>query len=123
MRYTGLLAAVAVASVLAVAARQARWEVVGPGGGGTMYFPAISPHDPSRVLVYCDMTGSYITDDAGASWRMFNLRSTSSFFAFDPVDRDTIYTYGLGLWRSTTRTRPRLRASGSPATTAKRAST
>lgn len=66
-----------------------------------MYLPTISPHNPSRVLVYCDMTGSYITDDAGASWRMFNLRTTTSFFVFDPVDQDTIYAYGLGLWRST----------------------
>ncbi len=83
------------------AARQDRWEVIGPGGGGTMFCPSVSPHDPARVLVYCDMTGSYITDNAGESWRMFNLRTTTSFFAFDPVQPDTIYAYGLGLWRST----------------------
>ena len=53
------------------------------------------------MLVRCDMTGSYITDDAGESWRMFNLRTTTSFFVFDPVDPETIYTYSLGLWRST----------------------
>lgn len=65
-----------------------------------MFQPTISPHNPSRVLVFCDMTGSYITEDAGESWRMFNLRTTTSFFVFDPVDPDTIYTYGLGLWRT-----------------------
>lgn len=102
MRYGVLLAGLAAIVMLAGAgARQDRWEIVGPGGGGTMYLPTISPHNPSRVLVSCDMTGSYITDDAGVSWRMFNLRTTTSFFVFDPVDPDTIYAYGLGLWRST----------------------
>src|SRR5258706_7947543 len=46
---------------------------VGPGGGGALFAPAISPHDPGRVLVACDMTGSYISYDAGEAWRMFNL--------------------------------------------------
>src|SRR6266850_3353125 len=102
MRCRAVIAGLAIGSMLsAVAARQDRWEIVGPGGGGTMFFPTISPHNSSRVLVYCDMTGSYITDDGGASWRMFNLRATTSFFVFDPVGPDTIYAYGLGLWRST----------------------
>lgn len=101
MRSRLLLASVAAAATLAAGARQDRWEVVGPGGGGAMYYPTISPHDSSRVLLRCDMTGSYITNDAGESWRMFNLRTTTSFFVFDPVDPETIYTYSLGLWRST----------------------
>ncbi len=65
-----------------------------------MYYPTISPHDSARVLLRCDMTGAYITEDAGASWRMFNLRTTTSFFVFDPADPQVIYDYGLGLWRS-----------------------
>ena len=101
MRSRLLLASLAAAATLAAGARQDRWEVVGPGGGGAMYYPTISPHDSSRVLLRCDMTGSYITNDAGESWRMFNLRTTTSFFVFDPVDPETIYTYSLGLWRST----------------------
>lgn len=76
------------------------WKIIGPGGGGAMFHPAISPHNPSRVLVACDMTGSYLTHDGGASWRMFNLRSPASFFAFDPVDPRTLYAYASGLWRS-----------------------
>ena len=44
-----------------------RWRViVGPGGGGTMRRPAISPHDTRFVVEGCDMTGAYITRDAGA---------------------------------------------------------
>jgi photosystem II stability/assembly factor-like uncharacterized protein len=101
MQRPWLIAGFAAACLLAAAGRQDRWEVIGPGGGGTMYYPTISPLDPSRVLVYCDMTGSYITSDAGATWRMANLRATTSFFVFDPVQPDTIYAYGLGLWRST----------------------
>jgi hypothetical protein len=37
------------------------WEFVGPGGGGAMFSPTVSPHDPGVALVSCDMTGSYIT--------------------------------------------------------------
>jgi len=46
------------------------------------------------------MTGSYITHDAGKSWRMFNLRGVVEFFVFDPLDRKVIYAQSNGLWRS-----------------------
>jgi photosystem II stability/assembly factor-like uncharacterized protein len=46
------------------------------------------------------MTGSYITHDAGKSWRMFNLRGVVQFFVFDPLDRKVIYAQVNGLWRS-----------------------
>lgn len=65
-----------------------------------MFHPTISPHDANTVLVACDMTGAYITHDAGRSWRMFNLRGVVHFFAFDPVERNTIYAGATGLWRS-----------------------
>jgi len=48
-------------------ARLDRWRVIGPGGGGTMRRPAISPHDPRVVMLGCDMTGAYLTADGGAS--------------------------------------------------------
>ena len=79
----------------------ARWRVIGPGGGGAQFFPTISPHDAQRVLVACDMTGSYVSNNAGASWRMFNLRDKANFFVFDPVEKDTMYAEAGGLWRST----------------------
>jgi photosystem II stability/assembly factor-like uncharacterized protein len=66
-----------------------------------MFFPTISPHDPNTVLVRCDMTGAYISHDAGGSWRMFNLRGPVHFFVFDPVDSKVIYAQTIGLWRST----------------------
>jgi photosystem II stability/assembly factor-like uncharacterized protein len=82
-------------------ARNDAWEVIGPGGGGSMYHPTISPHDPNVVLVGCDMTGAYLTKDGGKSWRMINLRGVAQFFVFDPSNANTIYIYSMGLWRST----------------------
>ncbi len=76
------------------------WSVIGPGGGGAQYLPTISPHDPNVVFAACDMTGSYLTQDGGASWRMFNLRGRTSLFAFDPSIPGTMYAYGIGLFRS-----------------------
>jgi hypothetical protein len=83
------------------AERPGNFRVIGPGGGGAMFNPTISPHDPNTVLVSCDMTGSYITHDGGRSWRMFNLRGVVNFFVFDPIDSKTMYAHATGLWRST----------------------
>jgi photosystem II stability/assembly factor-like uncharacterized protein len=51
------------------------------------------------------MTGAYITEDGGASWRMFNLGAAVSSFAFDPTDRNVIYAGTAALWRSADRGR------------------
>ena len=83
------------------AERPGDFRVIGPGGGGAQYNPTISPHDSDTVLISCDMTGAYITHDAGRSWRMFNLRGTVRFFAFDPSAPKTMYAEVTGLWRST----------------------
>ncbi|MGB6742765.1 MAG: hypothetical protein WBE38_03835, partial [Terracidiphilus sp.] len=80
--------------------RTDRWKVIGPGGGGTTYFPTISPHDSRLVVEHCDMTGDYITRDNGESWNMFNLREQIAAFVFDPVDPQVIYAANAALWRS-----------------------
>jgi photosystem II stability/assembly factor-like uncharacterized protein len=82
------------------AARLDGWTIIGPGGGGTLIAPAISPHDSNVVIEHSDMTGSYITRDGGASWRMFNLRAGMETFAFDPRNAKRIYAGGAALWRS-----------------------
>src|ERR1035438_10481278 len=92
---------VVVCLTSAFADRPGGFRVMGPGGGGAMFNPTISPHDPNTVLVSCDMTGSYITHDGGATWRMFNLRGEAHFFVFDPADPKTIYAGTGALWRST----------------------
>jgi len=65
-----------------------------------MVGPTISPHDPNLVVEHCDMTGAYITLDAGRSWRMFNLRTVVNTFAFDPQSARVIYAGNDALWRS-----------------------
>jgi photosystem II stability/assembly factor-like uncharacterized protein len=81
--------------------RPGGFTVIGPGGGGAMFHPTVSPLDPNTILVACDMTGAYITHDGGKTWRMFNLRDVVHFFAFDPQDAKTIYAGTRNLWRST----------------------
>jgi photosystem II stability/assembly factor-like uncharacterized protein len=80
--------------------RPGGFTVVGPGGGGAMFHPSVSPHDRDTVLVSCDMTGAYISHDGGKSWRMFNLRGVVEFFVFDPKEKNVIYAQATGLWRS-----------------------
>ncbi|MBE3072043.1 MAG: hypothetical protein IMZ67_03630 [Acidobacteria bacterium] len=76
------------------------WRILGPGGGGTTMHPTISPHDPNVVVEACDMTGAYITRDGGEAWRMFNLGTVASAFAFDPSDASVIYAAASALFRS-----------------------
>ncbi len=103
MRFDYLLRIVLLFSLAstAFAGRPGDFRVIGPGGGGAMFQPTISPHDSNTALVACDMTGAYITHDGGQSWRMFNLRGDVHFFVFDPSDARTIYAQATGLWRST----------------------
>jgi len=76
------------------------WKIIGPGGGGTMIAPTVSPHDPGIVVEHCDMTGAYITLDGARSWRMFNLRGVVETLAFDPRNPRIVYAGNQALWRS-----------------------
>jgi photosystem II stability/assembly factor-like uncharacterized protein len=96
-----LILVLALTPNLFASGRPGGFSIIGPGGGGAMFHPTISPHDPNTVLVACDMTGAYITHDGGRSWRMFNLRDVVHFFVFDPSDSKTIYAGTRNLWRST----------------------
>ena len=99
MRRLSLVAAVALACA-APAPRTDGWTIIGPGGGGSLFHPTVSPHDSRTVLVACDMTGAYITHDGGAHWRIVNLGDAVRFFVFDPVDANVIYAKALGIMRS-----------------------
>ena len=97
----GLVCAVAsLAGQDQPSARLDAWRILGPGGGGTMTHPTISPHDPKVVVEACDMTGAYITSNGGDTWRMFNLGTVPSAFAFDPEDANVIYAAASALFRS-----------------------
>src|SRR5258707_4870283 len=92
--------AVSAALMLAgVYSRPGNFKIIGPGGGGAMFHPTISPHDPNTVLVSCDMTGAYITHNGGKSWRMFNLRGVVELFVFDPQDKHVMYAQATGTRR------------------------
>ena len=96
-----LWSALILLTASAFAVRPGDFKVIGPGGGGAMFNPTISPHDPNTVLISCDMSGSYISHNGGQSWRMFNLRGVVRFFTFDPLDPKVMYAQATGLWRST----------------------
>lgn len=86
------------------------YETVGLGGGGAMYAPASSRHDPDLMFLSCDMSGFYRSGDGGKSWRMVDFRQTKGSTRlrplFHPADEDVVYFKGLisrdrGLtWRS-----------------------
>ena len=78
----------------------AEWTWVGIGGGGSIFSPAVSPHDPNVAFTSCDMGGSMVTHNGGESWKMINLSSVVRFFVFDPVDPDVVYAHSIGLFKS-----------------------
>jgi len=80
--------------------RNDAWGYAGPGGGGATFYPAVSPHNSSIAFLSCDMTGSFITKNGGASWRMFNLRGVTHYYVFDPLDSNVVYANAGGLFKS-----------------------
>lgn len=68
-----------------------------------MFTPAISPADPNRMMVNCDMSAAYISADGGRSWRMIHysqLRTnTRCRPAFHPTDRNVVYAADGGSGR------------------------
>lgn len=69
------------------------------GGGGALFYPRISPHNPRDMAVGTDMGDVYISHDAGATWAKKNVGQIYDI-AYDPVDPGRVYTGGFGLWRS-----------------------
>jgi photosystem II stability/assembly factor-like uncharacterized protein len=76
------------------------WEPVGLSGGGGMFSPAISPADPDLMMLNCDMSAAYISEDGGHNWRMINhaqLKSdTRCRPGFHPSDPNIIYASSGG---------------------------
>ncbi len=72
------------------------WRVIGPGGGGGVMKPTISPFDENFVMAHCDMTAAYLTLDGGERWKMTNLWTVPEDFEFDPVDRHRVYVATRG---------------------------
>ena len=90
-------------SLLVVASALAQptpWQPIGISGGGGMFAPAISPADPNLMMLNCDMSAAYVSEDGGHNWRMIHhsqLRSdTACRPAFHPTDRNIIYASSGG---------------------------
>ncbi|HHN46236.1 MAG TPA: hypothetical protein ENN09_02235, partial [Planctomycetes bacterium] len=77
--------------------RKYSWEPVGIGGGGGMFSPASSPHDPNLMFVNSDMGHFLRSTDGGRSWRMYNFREITGHTVcrpiFHPQNPNTAYTY------------------------------
>jgi photosystem II stability/assembly factor-like uncharacterized protein len=80
--------------------RNDEWGYVGMGGGGAMFNPTVSPHNPSNAFVSCDMGGSFSTINGGETWRMFNLHGMVKYYVFDPNDSNVVYANSLALFKS-----------------------
>lgn len=80
-----------------------RWEPIGLSGGGGMFTPAISPADPNLMMLNCDMSAAYISEDGGHNWRMIHqaqLRTdTQCRPGFHPSDANVIYASSQGRLR------------------------
>jgi photosystem II stability/assembly factor-like uncharacterized protein len=77
------------------------WSILGAGGGGSFFSPAISPHDPNVMMITCDMTDTYITYDAGKSWTMLNIDGRVDAITFDPNNAGVIYVGSCAVYKST----------------------
>ncbi len=64
----------ALFSTSASAAPPAEWLSRGPGGGGALFAPSFSPHNPNEVYISCDMSELFHSTNLGQSWRMLNFR-------------------------------------------------
>jgi photosystem II stability/assembly factor-like uncharacterized protein len=68
-----------------------------------MFSPAISPADPNLMMLNCDMSAAYISEDGGHNWRMINhaqLKSdTRCRPGFHPSDPNIIYASSRGRLR------------------------
>ena len=82
---------------------QIPWKPVGLSGGGGMFSPAISPADPNLMMLNCDMSAAYISEDGGRNWRMINhaqLRAdTRCQPGFHPSDPNIVYASSRGRLR------------------------
>nr|MDD6336291.1 hypothetical protein [bacterium] len=77
------------------------WRTVGPGGGGAQFYPGISHFNTDHMMVFCDMSASYMTLDGGKNWTDMSLKAKGSSVYFDPNDPDVVYVGSTGLYKST----------------------
>lgn len=67
------LAGYAVAAERAALGQADPFTPMGPGGGGGMYVPSMSPYQPGLLLVATDMGGVFRSEDGGARWKLIHF--------------------------------------------------
>ena len=90
-----------VNSGLAEAGKDLTADVLSVGGGGMLFNPQISPHDPDLFTVLADMGGMYISYNSGETWERKYFKNVVNTTCFDPNREGVIYAGGAGLYRST----------------------
>ncbi|MGA9772962.1 MAG: BACON domain-containing carbohydrate-binding protein [Blastocatellia bacterium] len=58
----------------AKAAPPSEWLPRGPGGGGALFAPSFSPHNPNELYISCDMSEVFRSTNLGLSWDMQDFR-------------------------------------------------
>src|SRR5688572_3672382 len=70
---TGFLFSILLVQVT-TAAPPTQWIARGPGGGGALFAPSFSPHNPNEIYIACDMSEVFHTTNLGASWDLVNFK-------------------------------------------------
>src|SRR3569833_745774 len=72
--------------------KKTTFEVMGIGGAGGMFSPAVSPNDPNLMFISCDMSGVYRAADGGKSWAMLHRHELSDALHNHPTNaKDAMY--------------------------------
>lgn len=78
----------------------AGFRSAGAGGGGALFVPSISPHDPNLVFVACDMGGVYRSSNGGQTWTILDKRQLRDAHRcpvlFHPVYSGWMWAGGAG---------------------------
>lgn len=61
-------------SLIANADVPVSWEPRGPGGGGALFAPSFSPHNPNEIYISCDMSEVFHSTNLGQSWELTDFR-------------------------------------------------
>ena len=69
-----LLAVFFYISSISLLAQPQSWQSYGPGGGGALYSPSISHHNPLEIFIPTDMSDLFHTTDFGASYSTVHFK-------------------------------------------------
>jgi hypothetical protein len=89
-------------SAVSAAQPPAQWAARGPGGGGALFAPVFSPHNPNEIYLTCDMSEQFRSTNLGATWAVTDFRQIQGNreaqvrFTSDPLVRYALdYTNDL----------------------------